>query len=149
MIFAQVLFINARFIVKAFDLPNGNKLHEVLVPGPVLGKKDQMIELTAGLHVLDGVGTARNIDFAANDGLDSLPDAFLIKLDGTIHDTVIGNGKSRHAQFLGITDKVRDPTGPIEEAELCMGMEMDKLIHKGLLLNKKTGRCRETAQHLP
>ena len=137
MIFAQVLFINARLIVKAFNLPNGNKLHEVLVPCPILSKKDQMIELAAGLHILYGVGTACNIDFAANNGLDSLLDAFLIEFDGTIHDTMIGNGKGRHSQLLGITDKIRNPAGPIKEAELRMGMEMDKLIHKGLLINKK------------
>ncbi|MNC80727.1 hypothetical protein D3C75_1336310 [compost metagenome] len=76
--------------MEAVQVSLGYQLHQILISGPVLRKKNQMI----GLLLLPGQlilhGAAGYIDLAAQNGLYSVLDAGFIEGHCAIHDTMVG-----------------------------------------------------------
>ena len=66
----EQVFIDARLVIKAFEIGGGNQVDEIAIAFLVFAEQDQVviaIGVGAGLHAL-----ARNVDFAADDGMNAL-----------------------------------------------------------------------------
>ncbi len=101
--------VDARLVVHAFEMGGGDELDEVLVAGLVLGQEEEM-----GGGFLGAVGLAveaaarREIDFAADDGLDAGVAAFLVKFDGAEKIAVVAQGQRGHFEFRGARRQLGD-----------------------------------------
>jgi hypothetical protein len=74
-------------------------------------------------------GSWRNIDFAANNGLDPFFSGRLVEFDGSKQIPVIGHGNGVHAGFPDLFHEWRDLVCAIEKTILCVNMEMDKSVN--------------------
>jgi hypothetical protein len=103
----------------------GGKLDQVLVAGPVFGEKDEMVVIFIGGIAAEA--TARgDINLTANDGLDAGLFSSLVKLDGTVHDAVVGDGQAIHTQFFSLLHEPRDTAHTIQQAVFGVDMEVSK-----------------------
>lgn len=68
-----------------------------------------------------------DVDFATDDGLDSVTQRLLVKFDRPKHGTVIGDGQGGHGIFAGFLEKLIQADRSVQKAELGMQMEMDKV----------------------
>ena len=66
----------------------------------------------------------RDVDLAADDGLDTLLLRFFIKIDDAIHRAVIRDCDGLHPLRLRRRDEVGDAACAVEQAELRMHMQM-------------------------
>lgn len=85
-----------------------------------------MVSLAIDAWFLVVPGAFCNVCFDTDDRLDTLFLAFVIKLNGTIHASVVGERECGHAKFLGSFDQVRDFGEPIEERVVRVGVEVDE-----------------------
>lgn len=122
MVLAQHIHVDPGFVIEPLHFADGYDFHQVLVAGLVLHQQDQVVQLAAGLQALVQMGSGGDVHLTADDGLDAGFLAFLIEFDDPVHDPMVGDGQSRHAQFLGIGHQVRNPAGPIQQGILGMGM---------------------------
>ena len=126
MVFLHELFINARLIVHALNICEGNKLRKVAISLHVLCKEDEMIVASAVNFFLQLTRRRRNIDFAANNRLYSLFFCRFIKVNDTVHIAMIRDCDSIHASFLCRMDEIFDAACTIQKAELRMDVQMCK-----------------------
>ena len=70
--------------------------------------------------------TRRDINLASQDRTDSLPPAFLIKIHHAVHDAVVGNRRTVHAQLFYPRDIILNLVGAVQEAIFRMCMQMRK-----------------------
>ena len=70
----------------------------------------------------------RNINLAANNGLDIHFLRLLIKINGTVHHAVVGNGNAVHAEFFGTRQQQIYFRGAVKQAVLRMYMQMGKFF---------------------
>ena len=128
-VLAEHVLVDPGLVVEPFHFPNRHQLHQVLVAGLVFRQKDQMVQFAPGFQAFVQMGPGSDVHFAADDGFDPGFLTFLVEFNDPVHDPVVRNGQGRHPQLLGILDQFRDPAGPIQEAVLGMGMQMDELVH--------------------
>ena len=62
----------------------------------------------------------RDVDLAADDGLDALRLHGVIEGDGAVHIAVVGHGAGRHLQFRDAFGEGFDLYRPVQEAVVCM-----------------------------
>ena len=67
------------------------------------------------------------IDFASNDRLDTGIICLLVEVDDTVHCAVIGDGNGDHVVGSSPVQKRPYTDGPIEEAVLCVDVEVNKV----------------------
>ena len=121
------LLINPRFVVEAVHKAFGDDLHQVLVTGIVFREKDQMVipVLTVnGLPVKSRSGG--DVHLAADDRFDPRRAGRTVKIDHTVHDTVIGDRHAVHAEFLRPGRQLSDFTGSVQKTVLCMDVQVCK-----------------------
>ena len=70
--------------------------------------------------------TRREIDLAANDGMDALRLCFLIESDSTVHNAVVGHSDCVHAELLRTPNELLDPTRAVQQTVLGMHVQMCK-----------------------
>ena len=87
MILAQRLERDARFVVEALSGGIRDDAHEVAIAAVVLGEQDHVIEL--GTLVARERGVGREVDLAADDGLDTGLDGRLVELRAAVHVAVM------------------------------------------------------------
>ena len=69
----------------------------------------------------------RDIDFAADDGLDALFARRLVKINDAMHRAVVGDGERGEFQFMRLVHQPVHPAGAIEQRILGVQMQMDKI----------------------
>ena len=79
----------------------------------------------------------RDVGLHAEDGLDPLPLAGLVKIDHAVHHAVVGDGQRILAERLGARDQLVDARRAVEQAVLRMHMQMDKRGHGQLLVRAR------------
>ena len=126
---AEHFLVDPRFIVEPVSVAFRNDLHEIFVPGVVLGKQDQVIHDLVLFGVLVEAGPGSDIDLTANDRLDALCLAGPVKFDHAKHDPVVRNGQGVHSKFLRPRYQGFDPGRAIQKAVFRMYMKMCK-IHR-------------------
>jgi len=82
-----------------------------------------------GAAVASRSALAGDVDFAADDWLDPVLDRRVMELNGTEQIPVIGQGDCRHSELDRPRDHRLDLVGTVEEAEVTVKMEVDKLTH--------------------
>ena len=91
----------------------------------VFCQKHQMV-ITAALAFLCQAGTSCHINLTADDGLDAHFFRRLVKLNGTIHGTMVCDGDAVHAQLFDTLYQFFDFRGTVQKAVFRMDMKMCK-----------------------
>ena len=93
MLREQVL-VDAGLVVETFEIACGDEVDEVAIAFLVLAEQDQVVVavgIAAGL-----VALLRNVDFAADDGVDAFAFGGVVKLDGAEEVAMVGHGDGGH-----------------------------------------------------
>ena len=81
-----------------------------------------MVRLAVDRMHLVKTRARRNIDLAADDGLDACRLCCLVKVDHAVHDAVVSDGHSRLAQLLDAVHDAADAARAVKQAVLGMNM---------------------------
>ena len=123
MIFFQRLNIYSRLIIKSVNKTDGYDLHQVLVAFIIFRQQHQMIITVLIIsRLFVKPGTRCHIDLTSKDWLDPLGFCFFIKIDHSIHDTMVCDRCTVHAQFLDSCHIFLDLVGAIQQTVFCMHM---------------------------
>ena len=122
----QQLQIDTRTVIKALHIRLRDHVAEVMIARLVFAQEHQMIALAVECVDLVKARARRDIDLAADDGLDARRLCRLVKVDHAVHIAVVGDGDRRLSQLLHARDEVADAARAVEQAELGMNMEVDK-----------------------
>jgi hypothetical protein len=122
----QQLLVDAGLDIKALGKGGGVQEAEVPVPCLITAKENQMTGL--GIQLVDAVGAAPRgyVDLTANNGLNALGLAGLVKVHHAIHDAMVGDGHSGLAQLFYPLHQLRDAAGSIQEGKFCVDVQVDK-----------------------
>ena len=99
VVLAQRFERDARLVVEAVRCGVRDNAHEVAIPAIVLREQNHVIELRALVAAQRGI--RREIDLAADDGLDACLDGRLVELRAAVHVAVVRDSDGRHAELLG------------------------------------------------
>ena len=113
------LLINTGLVVKALHLTNTHQLHQIMVARNIFRQQNQVEHAAIIFLKMRALG---QIDLTAQNRLDALLLAFLIKLHRAIHGAVIRNGQRLHAQLLSIGHQLGDFRGTIQQTIFRMHM---------------------------
>ena len=123
---AQKLHVDTRAVIKAVQKAARDHVAEVPVARLVFAQQNEMIRLFIQRMDLVKAGPRRDIDLAADDGLDACRLCRLIKVDRAIHDAVVRDGNRVLPQLLDSCHNFRDAARAVKKAILRMDMQMDK-----------------------
>ena len=123
----QYFHIHTGFIIIAFGKTAADDLHQVRIAGIVLRQQHQMMVtvLTAGQFLVK-TGIGRHVHLTAQDRLDPRFSGCTVKIDHTIHNTMIGDRRAVHAQFLDSGYIFFNLIGSVQQRIFCMDMKMGK-----------------------
>jgi len=88
-----------------------------------------MVWLVVQPRRLVPAGAGSHVDLAADDRMDAGGLGRFIELDHAVHNAVVGDRQSLHAQFLGPGHQLVDLAGAVQKAVAGMGMQMHKFRH--------------------
>ena len=88
-----------------------------------------MIGISVRSRCFFKAGAVSHVYLAFDNGLDPLANARLIKRNGSIHHTVIGDGNRILSALLGAARDFRNPTRSIKKAIFTVQMQMNELSH--------------------
>ncbi len=115
--------VDARLVVEALNMRRGDQPEQVVVSFDVLRQQGQMVG-AAVRRVPLGARRLRNVDLAADDGLQSSGTGGGVEVEGPVHVPVVGDGDAPHAKLLGAGDQLWDATHPVEKTVLGVNVEM-------------------------
>ncbi len=117
----EQLPVDARLVVVALEVAERGELDQVPVALVRLGEEREM-----RLALLLDVAVVRDVDLAAQHGLDSLVARGLVEVDGARERAVVGERDRRHLELGGALGEVRNPAGAVEDRVLGMDVEMNE-----------------------
>jgi len=121
--------IDARLVVHAIEVGDGDELDEVAVAGFVLSEEGEVIGgVAGGAGLFLGEFAQGHVHLAADDGLDAGFLGLLVEFDGAEEVAVIGHGDGGHAEIAGFAHDVGDAAGAVEHGVLGVEMEVDEGI---------------------
>ena len=91
-VFFEQFFIDARLIIKTFQVRFRHKLYQVSIAQVILCQQNQMIADVINARPFLGPAFAGHVDFAADDRLDAARFGFFIEFHRAVHVPVIGDG---------------------------------------------------------
>ena len=123
MIFFQKFQIHTWLVIKAFHKCLGYNLHQVAVSLIILGQQNQVvITVIATSHFTVKAGTRSHINLTSQDGIDPGFSGSPVKVDHTVHNTMIGDRRTVHTQFFYSGYILFDLIGAIQKTVFCMDM---------------------------
>ena len=78
-------------------------------------------------------GTWSNIDFTANNRLDTMLFCSTVKIDNTIHDAMVSDGNGRMSHAVGQLDDAAGITEAVHAGKLGVQMQLHTLDRCGIL----------------
>ena len=127
-VFPQQLQVNPGLDIKTLGPGQGDHIGEVPVALLVLAEEHQMAAL--GVELMDLVGQAaalcRDVDLAADDGLNPLRLAGPVEIHRAVHDPVVRDGTGGLPHFFYDFRQVPDTARAVQKAVLRMNMQMNK-----------------------
>ena len=66
-------------------------------------------------------------EFAADNRLDAVGMGLSVKIKGTEHVAVVGDGDSRHCVFFGLPEEITQPDCAFEKTVFCVNMKVNKI----------------------
>ena len=127
MVLPQQIHIHARTVIKTLGKAERNHIAEVSIANFVFTEQNQMIWLLINAMNLIKVCSARNIDLAADNGLDPGFFCCAVKINRAIHDAMVGQGNGVLTEFLHPVHHRADATGSVKQAVFAVNMQ----THKG------------------
>ena len=126
-------------------MADAGELDEVAVADGILGQHHQVVTafLLGRIRVVEGA--VDHIHLVADDRLHGCALAKLQQLDGAVHDAVIGERQSRHAQLLGPLHHRRQLAGSVQQAVVAVVVERNEGHRRKQQL--VVGSLRLRAQH--
>src|ERR1035437_3097403 len=117
---SENFLVNARLVIKPLQVRGGGELDEIFVAGLVLRQQaEMMINIArAAARFFFQPRTGRDIDFAADDGLDAFRPRRLIKINCAIHRAVVGDGERGKFQFVRLVHQPVQTARAIEQGIL-------------------------------
>ena len=115
---------DAGHFVVLLDVGFGNKGEGVLISGQRPAYRGQVIELLRAFGVY-----ARDVELAAQNGLNPGFFGFIDEIDTSVHDAVIGHGHGFDLSFGDFGTKLGQPNGTVVDAVLRMDVEVDESAH--------------------
>ena len=73
------------------------------------------------------VMVGRDVDLAADDGLDAAGGRFVMKIHSPKEIPMVGDGHRGHAQRCNLFDEIRDFADPIQQTVFRVGMQVNEL----------------------
>ena len=116
--------VDARHVVKALGEAERHQLDQILVAGVVFAEEDHVVIALVGAFFEPRL--RRDIDLAADNGMDALLLTGAVKVDHAVHDAVVGDGKRRKPLPLGGRGYLADTAGTVQQAVFGMNMQMRK-----------------------
>ena len=95
----QKVPVDPGLVVEALEIAGRDQLDEVAVALLVLAQQDQVV--VAVRVGADRVPLLRDVDLAADDGMDALVLGGVVELNRAEQVAVVGHGHGRHALLLG------------------------------------------------
>ena len=132
----QQFVVNARPVVKPFQIRLGHQLHQIAVPGIVPGQQYQMIG-TPFRAAAVVAAVVRHIHLAADNGLDAHFLTFRIKVHHPVQVPVVGNGQGIHPQIPNLTDQIRDAADAVQHTVFGVGVQVGEQGWAGLLAARR------------
>ena len=126
VVLPQQVLVNAGPDIKAFGKAPGHHMAEIPVADLIAAQKDEMPGAAVHLVHLVKPGPGRHIDLAANDGLDPLGLAGLIKVHRPVHDAVVGDGHGGLSQFPYAPYQSWDPAAAVQKRIFRVDVKMGK-----------------------
>ena len=127
MVFFQGLIINTRFIIISLRKAGRYDFHQIMVTGIIFRQQNKMKIpeiIIAFLPVKPGTGAY--IDFAADNRLNPRILTRSVKIDHTVHDTVISDCQTVKPQLFRLNRNFIDFGRTVQQTELRMHMQMRK-----------------------
>ena len=133
----NVLPIDPGLVVVAVEVRVGDETAQVSIADQIRGQQDQVERLRVGLALLVGHRASRDVRLDADDRLDVPGLGRLVERDGAVQRAMVGDREAVEALHAGLIDEVRDPSEPVEQAELGVGVEMREVAagqrrHRGV-----------------
>ncbi len=120
----QQVFVDARLIVKPFEVGGGNQVNQVAVAFLVFAQEDEVVVAVA--VVPDFVPLLRDIDLASEDRSDAFLLGGGVELHGAEQVAVIGQRDRRHALLGHGLDQLVDFARSIQQRIVGVEMQVDK-----------------------
>ncbi len=132
----QHLLVDARPMVEALGVADRDQLHEIVVAALVRGQQGHVVvRLFDPRSRLVVAAPRRDVDLAAQDGLDAPVDRRVVEGHGSEHVAVVGDGERLHAELAHLVDELVDVARAVEEAVLGVEMKVDEFgVGQGLFL---------------
>ena len=123
---AQQLQINARPDIKAVQKSARHQIAQIAVARFVFAQQHKVLRLV--VHAMDAIlhPARRDIDLAADDGLDARRLGRAVKVDHAVHHAVVGDGNGVLPQLLDALHQLIDAAGAVEQAVFRMNVQMYK-----------------------
>ena len=123
----QHFHVHTGFIIISFRKATADDFHQIRITGIILCQQHQMMIaiLSAGQFFVK-TGIRRHIHLAAQDWLDAGFPCGTVKIDYTVHDTMVGNCRTVHSQLFDSGHILFDLIGSIQQRIFCMNMKMCK-----------------------
>src|SRR5258707_7186820 len=119
--------LSMRPMVEALGVADRDQLHEVVVAAFVGGQQGHVVvRLFDPRSRLVVAAPGRDVDLAAQDGLDAPVDRRVVEGHGSEHVAVVGDGERLHAELAHLVDELVDVARAVEEAVLGVEMKVDE-----------------------
>ena len=125
-VFSQQLLIHSWLVIHALGIGPGHQLYQISISLVIFRQQNQVVVPCAIHLVLLMAVPGCHIHLAANDRVNPLPLAGLIKLHDAEHIAMVRNGYMLHAQLLHTGNQRLDAVCPIQQAVFSMNMQMRK-----------------------
>ena len=119
----EQLFVDARVIVKAFQIPHRVEVLKVQIADVVFREQDQVIVAPRG--PIEAVVT--DIGLAAKNRLHAGCARFLIEVDRAEHVAVIGQRHRVHSHRRNARKQILEPDRSVKQAVLAVDVQVRKL----------------------
>src|SRR5581483_1014428 len=129
----RVLFenalVNARFLVKPFQLRDGREFQKVFVSRLVLGEQEQVVGRAVKFGIAFLYRVAGEVTFNADDWFHPVFFAGVVELDGGEHRPVVGQGDGGHLELVRAGGDGFGTSQPIEQRVFGMDVQVDEFRH--------------------
>lgn len=90
----------------------------------ILGQQDEVVAALVGLALLVAQPAARDVDLAADDGLDPGGFGGFIKVNTAVHHAVVGDGTGGHAKRLDALDELWNAARAVQQGIFRVQMQV-------------------------
>jgi hypothetical protein len=124
------LQVRPRLVIEPLQVGVAHELQEVLVAGDVARQEAQVEDAPAlvASALFFEAGALREVELAADQGLDPLALGDRIELYGAKQVAVIGEGQGRHPELPRPVHQPVDPAAAVQKAVVRVDMEVDEVL---------------------